>query len=133
MFASSSLSLNDDEKLKILKVGLKDDNLQNLIVEDKGKDAILKRLGELIEQDSVVLESVAKESFKDTEVGKQLSDAQKVALIKVFLKNPELLRKGTPSEEAVNAVTKEIEGNAELKEFFNAHKNDFIEKLLKSR
>lgn len=60
IFASSSLGINDDEKLKVLRTGLKDENLQNLIVEDKGKEAILKRIGELIENDNELLQSLAK-------------------------------------------------------------------------
>lgn len=87
----------------------------------------------MISNDNDLLQNLAKQGFNDNELGKQLNDQQKVALLKILLKNPELIKKGTPSEAVINAAVTEVQNNNDLKDFYTLHKNDFADKLLKNR
>jgi hypothetical protein len=94
IFDGSSININDEDRLKILRVVLQDETASNAIIEDK-QDVVLKRIGELISQDKDLTQNIAKEAFAKIDTENKLSDTQKAALLRIYLNNPQLISKQT--------------------------------------
>lgn len=59
-----------------------------------------------MEKDNDLLQKLANQGFKDNELAKKMNDQQRAALLKVFLHNPDIIKKGTPTEDAIKTVSK---------------------------
>lgn len=68
-FSDFRINFNDEEKHKMLRLTLRDDNYTTLVAEGKGPESI-QRANELITQDKEFTKSLANQAFKDNELGK---------------------------------------------------------------